>query len=578
MKSLPLFFLLLISPTGLCQTVTAVENAATNIPPGIVPPGPPNAPIAQGALFVVKGSNLGPTALAIATSFPLPKTMGGTSITVTVSGTTVQAIMYYALATQVAAILPSTTPVGTGTLKLTSSTGTATAPITIIANNIGVFTIDSTGTGDAVATLPDNTVVSPTNAPNPGEIIAVWATGLGPVSFDETNAAVQADMPNIVVQVFVGGKPANVLFRGRNACCSGVDNIYIDIPLTVNTGCAVSVIMQIGSIVSNPTTIPVAASGRTCTPMNAAISQSELIRLLANGGPLNIGEVSLTRTTVAGADTEFGLLSISDGGYGQFVKYMGSKSTAVLHSFFPIPGRVFSSTVSDLLAYGSCTVSVTSTAAATPNPLPEPNALKYLDAGSSLSVAGTSVLHLSETASIPGQVNNSSLGNGNNLIYSGAFDQTGTFLFRAFSPYTISGSGGKDVGAFSVQVNFPLNPLVWTNMPKNPNVLSVDRSNGYTVTWTGGDPDGYVLISGRGFTYQSALVDFACVAKATDGTFTVPSNILLALPTTQTRFDMLASWLRVLGISGPVQFTASGLDLGLAMAVTDSVYFGVMYQ
>ena len=46
--------------------ITAVENAATNIPPGL-----PNAAIAQGALFVVKGKNLGPANVVVASTFPL---------------------------------------------------------------------------------------------------------------------------------------------------------------------------------------------------------------------------------------------------------------------------------------------------------------------------------------------------------------------------------------------------------------------------------------------------------------------------------------------------------------------------
>jgi hypothetical protein len=47
--------------------ITAIENAATNIPPGL-----PNAAIAQGALFVVKGKNLGPANPVVASAFPYP--------------------------------------------------------------------------------------------------------------------------------------------------------------------------------------------------------------------------------------------------------------------------------------------------------------------------------------------------------------------------------------------------------------------------------------------------------------------------------------------------------------------------
>ena len=83
-------------------------------------PGLPNAGIAQGSIFIVFGQNLGPAKIVQVSSFPLPTSQGlaGTSIKVTVSGTTVDAIMLYTLASQVAAVLPSNTPIGTGTNPL----------------------------------------------------------------------------------------------------------------------------------------------------------------------------------------------------------------------------------------------------------------------------------------------------------------------------------------------------------------------------------------------------------------------------------------------------------------------------
>src|ERR1700722_2542006 len=54
-------------------------------------------------------------------SQPLPTTAGlaGTSVTITVNGTTLTAPLYSTVSTQVAAVLPSNTPAGTGTLTLT---------------------------------------------------------------------------------------------------------------------------------------------------------------------------------------------------------------------------------------------------------------------------------------------------------------------------------------------------------------------------------------------------------------------------------------------------------------------------
>lgn len=99
--SLSLQYITFGASGGSAPSITAVENAATNIPPGL-----PNSAIAQGSLFVVKGSNLGPATYIQATSFPLPNSVGDTSITVTVGSATVNAIMFYSLARQVAGILP----------------------------------------------------------------------------------------------------------------------------------------------------------------------------------------------------------------------------------------------------------------------------------------------------------------------------------------------------------------------------------------------------------------------------------------------------------------------------------------
>src|SRR5581483_1856487 len=244
-------------------TITAVENAASYVPPGL-----PNSGIAQGSLFVVKGTNLGPAALAIATTFPLPGSIGGTSVTVTVGSTTVNAVMYYSLAAQIAAILPSKTPTGTGTVKVTYNGQSVTAPIVVVQSSVGIVTVSQSGAGDAIAFLnSDSGLITPSHAANPGEVLVFWGTGLGPVTSDETQPAVQSDLTNIPLQVLIGGKPATILFRGRNACCSSVDTVYVTVPDGLS-GCAVSVNMQIGNLVSNTTTIAVAGTGRTCTPVN----------------------------------------------------------------------------------------------------------------------------------------------------------------------------------------------------------------------------------------------------------------------------------------------------------------------
>jgi hypothetical protein len=98
-------------------TVTSgsVLNAASYSYPGL-----PGGSIAQGSMFVLFGSKLGTN--AIIGNYPLSNTLGGSTIQVTSGGTTVNAIPIYTTAGQVAAILPSSTPVGAATLTLTNGT------------------------------------------------------------------------------------------------------------------------------------------------------------------------------------------------------------------------------------------------------------------------------------------------------------------------------------------------------------------------------------------------------------------------------------------------------------------------
>ena len=115
---LSLFVLVcILSRSGYGQPVVAsdgVVNGASYLQPDL-----PNAAIAQGSIFVVFGSNLGPATLQEAKSFPLPMVLAGTSIEITSGSTSAAAIMIYTSATQLAAILPSSIAAGTASLTVT---------------------------------------------------------------------------------------------------------------------------------------------------------------------------------------------------------------------------------------------------------------------------------------------------------------------------------------------------------------------------------------------------------------------------------------------------------------------------
>lgn len=479
--------------------INDVQNAASNIPTGL-----PNAAIAQGSMFVLKGTGLGPAGVVLATSFPLTTALGGTGVKVTVGGQTRDAIMYYTLDRQVAAILPSSTPTGTGTVTVTYNGETSpAAPITVVDRNVALYTLDSSGSGPAVATFADS-FVSPSKAAKSGDIVILWANGLGPVSGDETRPATQADLSIPGLEVWVGGKQAEVLFRGRNGCCSSVDTVYVRLPAGLS-GCSTPVTMKIGNLVSNTATIPVATSGAACTPTNPNVSQDDVQRLI-NKGNFTFASIGLNRITTFTPGFSFPGLpptpattTRSESGSAAFARVTANVTAAVNSQV-------------DTVSYGACTVS--SFTGQTANEFGNLG-IEFLDAGPSVNVTG------------PGGARSMARQNqAGFLAYFAEFSEG----YLTAGNYTVSAPGGPGVGAFSTSVSMPP-ALNWTN---RADLTTVNRANGATVTWTGGDPDGYVNIHGSSFIglSQNRFVSssFSCNARVADRSFTIPSVVLLALP------------------------------------------------
>ena len=201
----PLAALLLSAAAGLeaQATLNAAVNAASYLNPSL-----PNGNLAEGAVFVAFGTGMGPAKLAEIGGFPLPTTLAGTSVSATVGGTTVQCIMLYTSATQVAAVLPSSTPVGSGTMVLTYN-GASSAPlnITVVEHDFGIFAVNEGGSGPGVLTNAiTNVVNSLAAAANAGELVDIWGTGLGPVAGNEADGPLPGNIPNLPLQVFVGGQ------------------------------------------------------------------------------------------------------------------------------------------------------------------------------------------------------------------------------------------------------------------------------------------------------------------------------------------------------------------------------------
>jgi uncharacterized protein (TIGR03437 family) len=204
----------------------------------------------------------------------------------------VAAPLYYTSATQVAALLPSNTPTGNGTITVTyNNQPSNSAPITMVTRNLGIFTVDSSGGGPGIVTYADYSLVSPTKAANcggpnttcgaanPGDTLILWATGFGPVNgSDASGAGLGQNMPNVPLTVWLGGVQATVSYQGRSGCCVGEDQIVFTVPANAPTGCAVPLLVQIGNNNSNNTLMPVPNGSRTCPLVNPQLAQLDAVQ------------------------------------------------------------------------------------------------------------------------------------------------------------------------------------------------------------------------------------------------------------------------------------------------------------
>src|SRR5579863_1904504 len=108
--------------------------------------GFPNAGIAPGTIFTIFGAGLsnplsGPLQLESSAGKGIPTTLAGATISVTVGGKTVTPGMYYAIPSQIAAVLPSNTPTGSGTVTVAYNNATSNSfAIQVVPHALGFDT------------------------------------------------------------------------------------------------------------------------------------------------------------------------------------------------------------------------------------------------------------------------------------------------------------------------------------------------------------------------------------------------------------------------------------------------------
>jgi uncharacterized protein (TIGR03437 family) len=521
---------------GQTPRITELVNGASYIAPPL-----PGSGIAQGSIVVMKGTNLGPANLVQAGS-PRPTTLAGTSVRISAGGTEVSGLMLYTSAGQIAFVLPSSTAVGNAVARVTFNGQTSEPfPFVVVRNGPGLFTLNTAGSGPAVITNANFEVITYTNAAREGEVVIAWATGITGITTPDGEPAPVFDPP-VTVEVFVGGRLANVRFRGRAPGFTGLDQIVFDVPQGVR-GCAVSLAMRVGGNISNFTTIPVAGPNtRVCSDPNG-FPEGTLSNIPAGG--LRIGSIALTRATIRLTAQGQTLEQTTDVGTGVFVRFTAD--------------QLIRSRGLDNVSPGSCAVFTFQGEEEGEDPI-QPQGL---EAGAQLTVAnagGTRMMRRQE----PG-------------FYVGEFGQSlgglpglpgipglpgGQPAFLEPGAYTVTGPGGADVGPFTARITIPPG-FQWTNQDA---ITTVPRGGqGLTINWTGGNASDFVSVVGVSTrTNPTVGAMFICTAQNSARTLRVPPEVLSALPASVVMGGTPSGFLSVTN-SSPVEngrFQASGLDLG----------------
>ena len=514
-----------------------VVNVASYMPPSL-----PSGAIAQGAQFSIFGSNLGPATFP-PLAFPLSTTLAGVSISVTQGTVTVAAIPVFVSPGQINAIMPSNTPLGQVSLRVTYNNFKSNpVPVTIAQSAFGIFTATGTGQGPgsienySATALPLNALNAPAQ---PGQLEILYGVGLGAALSPDNSQPVTGNLPT-QTEVFVGGISATIGYSGRASCCSGIDQINFTVPMNAPTGCWVPVAVRTqGAIVSNHVTIAISPNSSCSEPTNP------LATALLSGGP-QASFFAARFSTRHDVNTVSALESMAD--YSGGVFFQQQTYPYNFNPYLSLPPA------------GSCTSY--SISAYTPNDVPHLTnimaTLKGLDPGV-LSVAspGPAPINL-PAANFPGWINGY-LGGSIPLL-----SQLPSTLFLNTGAFTLAAAGGADIPAFNVPFTMPA-AFTWTN---RNNLSTINRTQALPLSWSGVAANYTVLIAGLAVDIPNNTTSgFICTAHPTDTSFTVPAVVLANLPAQHTRASQSLGVIYVaeMPLSNPTAFAAGNVSSGTLM-------------
>ncbi|SRR5579871_150745 len=216
----------------------------------------PAAPLSPGGIVSVFGGNMANSS-GSASTVPLPFTLSGAAITV--GG--INAPLFYSSAAQINAQIPYELPVNNRPQAVVSQGGALTVPETIVVAPAapGIFTINQQGTGQGAILNVQNVLVNASAPAAAGDVVEVFATGLGATNPAVATAAGAPASPPLAMVVApvtatVGGQPAQVQFAGLAPTFVGLYQVNVQIPSGLAAGPA-PLVVNVGGAASNTVTL-----------------------------------------------------------------------------------------------------------------------------------------------------------------------------------------------------------------------------------------------------------------------------------------------------------------------------------
>jgi len=205
--------------------------------------------IAPGEYISIVGIALGPGIAVEALPGTWPTTLGGVRVTINGSAIPLSMVSAFRIDALVPFGIASSGPASVQVLN--NNSPSAVVPVNTQLTFPGLFTTDPLGIGQAKAVNQDgrlNAVLTPARA---GEVISLYATGLGDVTpASPTGQSGPADPLSLATQpvaASIGGVPAKVTFAGLAPGYVGVYQVNVLVPAGVPAGTREIIISNAGN-------------------------------------------------------------------------------------------------------------------------------------------------------------------------------------------------------------------------------------------------------------------------------------------------------------------------------------------